>query len=110
MGGPISLVFSNIYVSKMEEEIIAPMKLHFYKRYVDDTYIRREKNESDSLFEKLNSHHPNTKLTIEKKPTKFLDIEIIRAGYQIETEVYNKSKKVPVQWSSKISTRYKRDR
>ena len=39
MGGPISAVFSDIYVSKMEEDIVTPMKPHFYKRYVDDTYI-----------------------------------------------------------------------
>ena len=43
MGGDISVVFSDIYISKMEEEIFAPMKPHFYKRYVDDGYIRRKK-------------------------------------------------------------------
>ena len=43
MGGPISVVFSDIYVSKMEEYIVAPMKPHFYKRYADDTYIRKKK-------------------------------------------------------------------
>ena len=77
MGGPISVVFSDIYVSKMEEDIVTPMKPHFYKRYVDDTYIRRKKNEPDSLFEKLNSYHPNIKLTVENNPTKFLDTKII---------------------------------
>ena len=41
MGGLISVDFSDIYVSKMEEDIVTPMKLHFYKRYVDGTYIRR---------------------------------------------------------------------
>ena len=73
MGHPISVVFSDIYFSKMGEDIVALMKLHFYKTYVDDTYIRRKKNEPDSLFEKLHSYHPNMKLTIEKNPTKFLD-------------------------------------
>ena len=28
MGDPISAVFSGIYVSKMEEDIVAPMKPH----------------------------------------------------------------------------------
>ena len=88
---------------------VAPTKSHFYKRYVDDTYIQRKKNEPDSLFEKLNSYHPNIKLTSEKNPTKFLDTEIIRRGCKIETKVYNKSKKLPVHWSSKIPTRYKRN-
>ena len=43
MGGPISIIFSDIHVSKMEEDIIALMKPHFYKRYVDDTYIYTKK-------------------------------------------------------------------
>ena len=106
-GGSISVVFSDIYVSKMEEDIVAPMKSHFYKEYVDDTYIQRKKNEPDSLLEKLNSDHPNIKLTIERNPKKFLDTEIIRRGFEIETKVYNTSKKLPVHWSSKIPTRYK---
>ena len=108
-GGPISVVFSDIYVSKMEEHIAAPMKPHFYKRYVDDTYIWRKKNEPDNLFEKLNSYHPSIKLTIEKNPTKSLDTEIIWRGCEIETKVYNKSKKLPVHWFPKIPTRYKRN-
>ena len=56
MEGPISVVvaFSDIYISKMEEDIVVPMKPHFYKRYVDDTYMRRKKSKPDSLFEKLN--------------------------------------------------------
>ena len=78
------------------------MKPHFYKRYVDDTYIRRRKNESDSLFEKLNSDHSKIKLTIEKNPTKFLDTKIMGVKQ-------NKSKKIPVHCSSKIPTRYKRN-
>ena len=45
MGGPISVVFSDIYFSKMVEDSVAPMKRHFYKRHVDETYIRRKKNE-----------------------------------------------------------------
>ena len=50
MGGPISVVLSDIYVCKMEEDIVAPSKPLFYKRYVDDTYVRRKKNETDELL------------------------------------------------------------
>ena len=95
-------------VSKMEEDV-APMKPHFYKRYVDYTYIRRKKNEPDSLFEKLNSYLSNVKYTIEKNPTKFLDTEIIRHGCEMKTKACNNSKKLLVHWSSKIPTRYKRN-
>ena len=83
------------------------MKPHFYKRFIDDMYIRRKKNEPDSLFEKLNSDHPNIKLTIENNATTFLDTEIIRHGCEIKTKVYNRFKKLLVHWSSRILTRYK---
>lgn len=42
---------------------------HLYKGYVDDKYIGTKKNEPDNLLEKLNSYHPNIKLTTEKNPT-----------------------------------------
>ena len=97
MGGPISVVFADIYMCKMEDDVIAPLKPLFYKRYVDDTYVRREKNTTDELFEKLNTYHDNIRLTIEENPTNFLDT------------VYRRSNKFPVYWSSKIPLRYKRN-
>ena len=43
MAGPISVVLSDIYVCKIEDYIVTPSKPLFYKRYVDDTYVRRKK-------------------------------------------------------------------
>ena len=43
MGGPLSVVLSGIYVCKMEEDIVTPSKPLFYKRYVDNTYVRKKK-------------------------------------------------------------------
>ena len=40
----------------MENDVVAPIKPLFYKRYVDDTYVRRKKNTKDELFEKLNTY------------------------------------------------------
>ena len=107
MGDPIYVVFWDVYPSKIEEKIVAPMKPHFCKRYVDGTHIQRKKNKQDNIFEKINCFHPNIKLTIEKNPAKFLDTEIIWRGCRIQTKVYNKSEKLPVYWSSKFFTRYK---
>ena len=90
---PISVIFSGIYVSETEEEIIAPMKPHFKKWYGDDTYIQRKETDLLCLFEKLNSSHPSIKQIIKKS--------------EIETKVYKKSKKLPVHWSSIIPTKYK---
>ena len=36
------MVFADIYMCKMEDDISARLKPLFYKRYVDDTYVRRK--------------------------------------------------------------------
>ena len=41
--GHLSVVFSDIYMCKMEEDVVVPAKPSSYKRYVDDTYIRKRK-------------------------------------------------------------------
>ena len=109
MGGPISAVLLDIHVCKMEEDIVTPSKPLFYKRYVDDNYVKRKKNETDELSNAFNLYHQNIKLTLEMDPTKFLDTEIIRSNGKITTQVYNKLKKLPVHWTLKIPVRYKRN-
>ena len=77
-GGPVSVVSSDIFMCKMEEDVVVPSKPIFYKRYVDDTYIRRKKKVNDELLQSLNCYHTNIKLTLEESPRKFLDAGIIR--------------------------------
>ena len=85
--GPVSVIFSNIFTCKMEFDSIVPDKPIFYRRYVDDTYVRRKKNDVDKLFEELNSYHKNIKLTLEVNQTKFLNTELVREKGQITTQV-----------------------
>ena len=66
MGGPVSVVFLDIFVCKMEEDVVVPAKPIFYKCYVDDTYLRRKKNVNDELFQNLNSYHTDIKITLEE--------------------------------------------
>ena len=61
----------------MEFDVVKPLKPNFSKLYVDDIYSKRIKNQPDKLFEKLNNCHPNTNLTVEVNPSKFLDTEIM---------------------------------
>ena len=98
MGGPISVVFANIYMYKMEDDVVA--------RFTDDTYGRRKKNTKDELFEKLNRYHDNIKLMTEEKPTKFLDTEVVRHKSTIRTKVYRRSENFPIHWSNKIPLIY----
>ena len=39
---------------KMEENVVKPLKLIFYKRYVDNTYVKRKRNKADTIFDVLN--------------------------------------------------------
>ena len=76
MGGPLSVTLSDIFMIKMENNIVIPTKSIFYHRYVDDIYNRRKKNIQDSLFKALNPYHKNIKLTIEISPINFLDTQL----------------------------------
>ena len=77
MGGLISVVLSDIYVYKIEEDIVAPSKCLFYKSYVEDTYVKRKKNKTDKFYNASISYHQNINLTLELGSMKFLDTEII---------------------------------
>ena len=76
MRGPLSVIFSDIYMTKTERKVVEPTKPQFYKRFVDDIINKRYKDQADNLFQALNSNHPKIKYTIED-PDKFLDMKII---------------------------------
>ena len=76
MGGPISVVFFNIFFVKMECDAIKSLKPNLYKHYVNDIHSNRIKNQTNK-FKKLNNYYQNIKLTIEVNPSKFLDTEIM---------------------------------
>ena len=76
MRGTLSVILSDCFMNKMERDIILPLKPKFYRRFVDDTYRRRKKNEPGELFSEMNFYHPNINLTIEINPSKFLNTKI----------------------------------
>ena len=43
MSGPLSIIFSDIYMTKTEEEVVKLTNPNFYKRFVDDIISKREK-------------------------------------------------------------------
>ena len=77
MGGPLSVVFSDIYMTKIEKDaILPPRKPKLYKRFVGDIFKRRKTNVPDQLLKFFNNYHPNIKLTYEINQVKFLDTKI----------------------------------
>ena len=73
MGGPLSVIISNIFMTKLEKTVVVPEKPAFYKRFVDDIITRRKKNQPDELLSKLMSFHPKIRFTVEVSPQKLLD-------------------------------------
>ena len=96
MGGSLSITLSDIWMVKMENNIVIPHKPIFYKRYVDDIINRRKKHKEDQLFKKLNNYHPKIKLTIEINPPKFLDTGFIISNNEVATSVHRKESKLAV--------------
>ena len=108
MGGPLSVTFSDIYMVKMENDVVIPSKPIFYRRFVDDIYSRQKLGDN-VLFDRLNSYHPNIKLTIEVNLRKFLDTKLTNINGTYKFNVYWKNTKLPSPWNSKTPKRYKRN-
>ena len=109
MGDSLSVTLSGIYMCKMEHEVVKPMNPSLYRRYVDDIFYRRKKNAKDTLFENINNHHQNIKITIETEPSKFLDTSLIKYDDNYKKALYRKDRKVPIHWQSKTPKNYKRN-
>ena len=110
MGGPLSVILSNIFMTMLELRVVLPMNPSFYKRFVDDVFTRRAKNKPDLLLEKMRNFHPNINFTVEESPDKFLDTRlIVKEDGSCETRVYRKPNKLPPHWVSKTPIRYKRN-
>ena len=41
MGGSISVAMAGIFMAKMEKDVLKPPYQIFYRRYVDDLYLRK---------------------------------------------------------------------
>ena len=52
MGGPISIVFSNIFCVKVEFDVAKPLKPKFYKHYFGVIYSKWIKNQPRKRFQK----------------------------------------------------------
>ena len=105
MGGPLSFSFSDIYMVKMDNDVVIPSKPIFYRTFVDDIYSRR-KLRDNVLLDWSNSYHPNIKLTIEVNPSKFLDNKLTNINGTYKFNIYWWNTKLPSPWTSKIPKRW----
>ena len=68
IGGPLSKTFADIFMVKLERDVVVTRNPPLYRRYVDDTFNRRKKGVKDDPLEALNSYHLNIKFTMKEKP------------------------------------------
>ena len=106
MGGPLFVTFSDIYMVEMENDVVIPSKLIFYRRFVDDIYSRWKLGDN-VLFDRLNNNHPNIKLEV--NPSKVLGTKLTNISGPYEFNVYRKNTKLPSPWTSKTPKSYKRN-
>ena len=96
-------------LSPSNRSSIVLLKPKFYCQYVDDTYNRRNKNQPDELFERMNKYHPNINFTVEVKPSKFLDTKIYRDSNEIKCIAYHKENKLSSQWTPAVPKHCKKN-
>ena len=99
MRGPLPVTFSDIYMVKVENDVVTPSKPIFYCRFVDGIYSRR----------KLRYKHSNIRLSIEVNPSTFLDTKLTNISGVYKLNVFRKNTKLTSPWTSKTSKRYKQN-
>ena len=87
---------------KIENDVVIPPKPIFYCIFADDINSRLKLGDNVS-FDRLNNYHPNNRLTIEVKPSKFLEIKLITSNGANKFSVYWKNTKLPSPLTSKTS-------
>ena len=91
MEGPLSIVLSDFYLTKLEKDaILPPRKPKFCKRFVDDIFRRRKTNAPDQFLKFLKNYHCNIKLTCETYSEKFLDNTICYNNSSFTPTVHQK--------------------
>lgn len=100
MGNPLGPIFANIFLAHYEvawlENCPMNIKLHFYRRYVDDTFLLFSNKAQKSQFcNYLNKKHPNMRFTFELESDSdfslpFLGTFVHRRGDYYQTSTYRK--------------------
>ena len=96
MDSPLGPVLANIFMVKLERNIISTLSndILLWKRYVDDTFCFIKLTSINKVLGTLNSYQTNIKFTIEietENETSFLDVLLIRNNSLISNKLYRKN-------------------
>ena len=91
MGTKMAVAFANIFMAKIETEILSKAKYRpiAFKRFIDDVFCLWDINREhiDQFIEQCNNHHPTIKFTAEisEQEITFLDTNVYK-GLRFKTE------------------------
>ena len=102
----MSVTLFEIHMIRTERDVVIELKPIFYRKSVVDIYNQRKKM-SWLTISKLNSYHPNIKLTVESNPNEFVDYNYWKSRALSIT--VRQIKKLPVPWDSNIPKSYERN-
>ena len=99
MGSPLGPTLANIFLCHWEkiwlEDCPIDIKPHYYKRYVDDTFMLFEnENQIEKFKEYLNNKHKNIKFTVDSESNNslsFLDVKITKQNNKFVTSLFRKA-------------------
>ena len=88
MGGPLSVTFSNIYLTKFKKDKVRSTNSLLNEPLVDDVINRRKNSKLDALITSLNSYHSNINFTFNVNPPKFLHTNIKIVNGKVKRSIY----------------------
>ena len=107
MGSPLAPVLAGIFMVGLEKNLIPILKDHLscWRQYVDGTICFIKNGLVEHVLSTLNNFHSSVKFTYETESgnkLSFLDVQLIRAGDNIEICVFRKSTKpdIYIHWNS----------
>lgn len=105
LGNPLCLALANIFMAKLESDVVRPFNPPFYDRCVDYCFLKTKKDKPDDVFERLNSCHPNIVFTVQEIPDHFLDTALTHDN-QFDCKVYKKPGTLTTYWKTEISRKW----
>jgi hypothetical protein len=117
MGSPLAPIIADVFMTHIEQQLENYDqfdRIKMYLRYVDDTFIifNGQESDADQLVKFVNGLHPKLKFTceIEKKfELPFLDVKVMKQRTKFETTVYKKETHTGqlLHWQSCQAKKYK---
>ncbi|CAH8682076.1 unnamed protein product [Schistosoma rodhaini] len=96
MGSPLGPLLSDCFMANLENSALRPVieKFHFYKRYMDDTFIICEDMDLNEILNIFDNFHPSIQFTLEAEANHelhFLGVRLNRMpdGY-LQRSMYRK--------------------